>query len=252
MIAMLLPIACETDRIVYDGPYFVRFSDVSMTLKESHTSVVKVEVHYSNPERNNGDVTINYIIGGSAREGIDYKINTTRGKVKIKNNEYTGFIEIQLFNNSNNILRTQDLTLTLVTAEFNGQLRIGQDLSQIGKTFTLTIQDDCILGGDYYGVVEEGDLPVENITITSLDCKEYTLSNWNIDPFSLLALDLTFIDNGDNTLTIPPQDESALPADSTTMDGFGIVDPVTRKINFTVRFADLKNQPTTSFILIPN
>lgn len=252
VIAMCLSVACETEKIIFDGPYFVRFTDVALTEKESHTPVIKVEVHYSNPKRTDGDVIINYIVGGSAREGVDYVINGTRGKVRIKSGEWFGYIEVKLINNANNILRSQDVTFTLITAEVGDQVQVGFGPSQIGKAYTLTIQDDCILGGDYYGVEDEGGVPVEDITITSLDCENYTLSNWNIDPYSILVTDLTFIDNGDNTLTIPPQEESSLPTEEATIDGFGVVDPVTRRITFTVRFVDVENQPTLSFILIPN
>jgi hypothetical protein len=251
VIAMCLPLACETEKKIFEGPYFVRFTDVSVVEKESHSSVLEVQVHNGGPAPK-GDLTIDYTIAGSAREGIDYVIKGVRGKVKIKSGEYFGNIEIQLINNSNNILRSQDIVLSLQSIENNNELLVGQGPSDIGKTCTITIQDDCILGGDYYGVIEEGDAPVEGITISSLDCEEYTLSNWEIDPYSLTERDLTFIDNGDNTLTIPPQEETTLNPDSATIDGFGVVDPVTRKISFTVRLADYKAQPEFSFQLIPN
>jgi hypothetical protein len=248
LVFMICLYACEIDKKVFEGPYFVRFTDATLVEKESHTPVVKIEVHNSGPAK--GEVTINYLVGGSAREGIDYVINGTKGKVRIPAGEYFGYIEVQLINNSNNILRSQDVQFTLISND--ADLNVGQGLSQIGRTFTLTIQDDCILGGDYYGLVEDDDVPVGGITITSLDCTEYTLSNWDIDPYSLTTRDLQFIDNGDNTLTIPPQQDDTLDPDSATIDGSGQVDPVTGKISFTVRLADLKAQPEFTFQLIRN
>jgi hypothetical protein len=253
VIAMSLIVSCESEKLVFKGPYFVRFTDTALTLKESHIPVVKIQVHYSNPDRNDGDVNLTYVVSGSAREGIDYVINGTRGKIKIKSGDYFGYIEVQLINNSNNILSSQDVTFSLVTAEKGDQVFIGQGVSQLGKDFTLTIQDDCILGGDYYGLNDDGSAPVDNINISSLNCEQYTLSNYDIDPFSITEHELSFIDNGDNTLTIPPQQDELLDADSATIDGFGIVDPVTRKLHFTVRFPGYagKRDPV-SFQLIPD
>lgn len=254
LAVMAFTVACETEKIIFEGPYFVRFTEATITERESHIPVMKVEVHNAGeaPKR---DITINYTIAGSAREGIDYVIQGTRGKVKIKSGAYFGYIDLQLINNSNNILRSQDVILTLQTVDDNEEkLRIGQDVTQIGKTCTVTIQDDCILGGDYYGLETPTSVPVEDITITSLDCKNYTLSNWDVG-FSSLSItqrDLTFIDNGDNTLTIPKQKDDTLDPDFANIDGFGSVDPATRKITFTVRLVDEDDQPTFSFELTPN
>lgn len=248
---MLMSMACENEKKIFAGPYFVRFTDTVLTEKESHSAVIKVQVHTGGPAPKE-DVTINYSIGGTAREGTDYNIVGTRGKVKIKSGEYFGTIDIQLINNSNNILRSQDVILNLMTIENDSDLQVGQGPSQIGKQFTLTIQDDCILGGDYYGIADDTAVPTDDITITSLDCEEYTLSNWNIAPIVLTTRDLTFIDNGDNTLTIPPQQEETFDPDSALIDGFGTVNPVTRELSFTVREAARKNQPTHTFKLIPD
>ncbi len=246
---MLMSVACENERKLFEGPYFVRFTDLTLTQKESHSTPIEIEVHNGGPAPKS-DVVINYTISGSAREGIDYVINGTRGKVKIKSGEYFGTIEVQLINNSNNILRSQDIVFTLQTIDDDADLQVGQGVSGIGKTFTLTIQDDCILGGEYYGLREGSDVQIEDITITSLDCEEYTLSNWNLAAISLSTRDLTFIDNGDNTLTIPPQKEETFDPDSALIDGYGVVNPVTRQINFTVRLAGFKAQPLYSFQLI--
>jgi hypothetical protein len=191
-------------------------------------------------------------VGGNAREGVDYRILGERGKVVIKKGEYFGNIQIQLINNSNNILRSQDIVFILRNAD-QDDLEVGQGQSAIGNKFTFTIFDDCILGGNYLGSRSAFAIPVEGITITSEDCEHYVLSNWNIDIFNTpFDMDLTFIDKGDNTLIIPLQEEDALPSSLATIKGTGIVNPVTREINMTVQLVDFQGQPEVSFTLIPD
>ncbi|MNC96078.1 hypothetical protein D3C83_133560 [compost metagenome] len=64
-------------------------------------------------------------------------------------------------------------------------------------------------------------------------------------------MDLTFIDNGDNTLTIPDQEEEALDEEIATIRGSGVVDPVTREILIKVIFIDVENKPEFSFVYKP-
>lgn len=248
-----LTTACETEKIIFDGPYFIRFTDSSITEKESHSPVIKVEVHNAGPAPAT-DVFINYTIAGSAREGFDYTINGTRGRVKIESGELFGYIELKLINNSNNILRSQDVVFTLQTIENNdAKRRVGQGVSQIGQICTVTIQDDCILGGDYYGLKSKSSVPIDDVTISSIDCENYVLSNWDIEVTDFPSVrSLNFTDNGDNTLTIPPQNDETLPEDEDAIDGFGVVNPVTRVITFTIRRVELDGQPTSTFELIPD
>jgi len=244
-------VGCETELKVFEGPYFVRFSETLLTTKESFSKPIPIEVHHAGPAPKD-DVTITYAISGSAREGIDYVITGTRGKVEIESGEYFGTINVQLINNSNNILRSQDIVFTLLTIDTKG-LQIGQGTSAIGNTFTLTIQDDCILGGNYYGIQNASDVPITDITVTSTNCEEYVLSNWDIYVFNFNDVrDLVFIDNGDNTLTIPPQEESTLATEQATIDGTGIVDPATRVLTFKIRLVDFEDQPTVTIKLIPD
>jgi hypothetical protein len=245
-------VGCETEPIIFEGPYFVRFTETALTTKESFSKVIPIEVHSAGPYPKS-DMTITYSISGTAREGIDYIINGPKGKVEIQSGEYVANINLELINNSNNILRSQDIVLTLLTVDHKG-IQIGQGVSGIGNKFTLTIQDDCILGGTYYGIVNPTDIPITDITVSSTDCETYLLSNWNIDLFQFSdALDLRFIDNGDNTLTIPPQEQSDLPPEVATIDGFGVVDPSTRVLTFTVRLVDIEDdQNTATFKLIPD
>ena len=251
VIFSLLIFGCETDRLVFTGPYHVRFSDAALSEKESFSKPVEIEVHYVGPEVTD-DLEILYTISGSAREGVDYEFITPRGIVVIEEGEHFGSIQIRLINNSNNILRTQDIVLTLQSLN-DPSLEIGQGESAIGKVFTLTIADDCILGGNYIGVRNAVTVPIEGITITSQDCEEYTLSNWDIHVFDFIdERDLIFIDNGDNTITIPEQEESTLNEEQATIRGTGSVDPVTREITMIITLVDFENQPQATFTLRPD
>jgi hypothetical protein len=247
----LLVFSCETERILFKGPYFVGFTESTAFSRESESKPIQLEVRLAGPALNE-DLTINYLISGNAREGIDYVIAGTRGRIVIPKGKYVGYITIQLLNNSNNILRSQNIIFTLTSSE-NNTLQIGQGESAIGKSFTFTIIDDCILGGNYKGTRSIFSIPTENISITSEDCEHYTLSNWNIDFFnSPFDFPLTFIDKGDNTLIIPSQEQGNFPQDLATITGTGVVDPITREINMTIKLVDFEGQPEASFTLLPD
>ena len=227
VILFIATIGCETDRILFEGPYFVRFTNTTLTTKESVSTPIKIEVHLAGPAQSQ-DITVNYKVTGDARAGIDYTIVSDVNKVTIKKGEYFGYITVQLINNANNILRSQNLVFTLLTIT-PAEIQVGQGPSQIGNSFTMTISDDCILGGTYSGIKNVFDIPVKGITITSTDCENYTLSNWNINLFSPpYDYSLVFVDNGDNTLTIPTQNTDI------NMKGKGIIDPLTKKIVLTI------------------
>lgn len=248
--ALLLLAGCETDRIIFTGPYHVRFTEATGFERESHSGVIEIEVHNVGPAIDE-DVTLGYTIGGDAREDVDYVILDERKKIKIAAGEYFGYIRIKLINNANNILRSQNIVFTLQTTNRDG-LEIGQGTSAIGRTYTFTIFDDCILGGTYTGRRTATSTAYEDLTVTSQDCETYTLSNWNIDVFSSSQeMDLTFVDNGDNTLTIQDQEESNLPDDQATIRGTGVVDPVTRQIIMKITLVDFEDSPEVSFTLTP-
>jgi hypothetical protein len=251
LLAITLILGCQTDQLIFKGPYFVRFTGTSLSQKESYSKPISIEVHNGGPALDN-DITIAYTIGGNAREGVNYTILAPRGLVTIKKGGFFGNIQVQLINNANNILRSQDIVFTLVTVS-TSERQVGQDASGIGKTFTFTILDDCILGGNYIGQKDAISVPVNNITITSQDCEQYTLSNWYMGFFNFTETrHLNFVDNGDNTLTIPDQKESTLPANLASIRGSGIVDPITRKIVMMITLADFQNQPVVSFTLTPD
>jgi hypothetical protein len=250
IFGIVLLTGCETDRIVFEGPDYVRFSETADSRKESFSKVIQIPVHLAGPARDE-DVTVQYTIKGNARPGIDYVILGEEGHVTIEAGEHFGYIDLQLINNSNNIIRSQDIIFTLLSS--NSDLRIGQGDSQIGKQFTFTIFDDCILGGNYKGRISAFSIPTEGITITSEDCETYRLSNWNVGIFNTpFEMDLTFTDNADNTLTIPSQEEDVLPEELATIKGIGTVDPVTRVITMTIILVDFEGAPEITFTLLPD
>jgi hypothetical protein len=241
--------SCETERIIFTGPYFVRFSESAMSVKESFSKTISIEVQRASPQADD-DVTVSYKLSGSARLGIDYTIVGESGKILIKEGEYAGSVQVKLINNSNNIIRSQDVVFTLESVT-GTDLQIGQGESAIGGVYTLTIIDDCILGGTYIG--QRGSAQFSDISITSTDCENYILSNWNINVFnSSTEMDLKFIDNGDNTLTIPEQEEENLDNTQATIQGTGVVDPLTRKIILTITLVDFTNQPQVTIAYIPD
>ncbi|MBX2916465.1 MAG: hypothetical protein KF856_14440 [Cyclobacteriaceae bacterium] len=251
LIAAVLLQGCETEPILFKGPYHVRFTNATETQRESFSKTIKLEVHLAAPAREQ-DITVQYSIGGSARENVDYRIMGTRGSLTIPKGQYFGYLELQLINNANNILRSQDVVFT-ITAVSDNELAVGQGLAGIGKSFTYTILDDCVLGGFYYGTRGTFTIPVRDITITSSDCENYRLSNWNIDIFDFSdPLSLQFTDNFDNTITIPEQEQPDFPPTLATIRGTGIVNPISRQITFTVVLVDFTGQPTITFNLFPD
>jgi hypothetical protein len=251
VVALLFAVSCETEKILFDGPYFVRFTETTDFARESHSKPINIEVHQAGTAPAE-DIRVNYTISGNAREGVDYKILGERGVVTIPAGAYVGNIQLQLINNSNNILRSQDIILTLKSTS-DSDVKVGQGESAIGQKMTFTIFDDCILSGDYLGKRGAFSVPVDDITITSSDCEKYLLSNWNIGIFSSpFDFNLNFIDNGDNTLTIPDQESDNLPTSIATINGSGVVNPVTREITMTVRLVDFENSPTVTFTLTPD
>ncbi len=234
--------ACEQTDVnrTFEGPYFVRFTDTTLTYKESYSKPITVAIHNTGPQLSQ-PITVNYTISGTAREGKEYTIVGTKGTVVIPANKSTGAISVKLINNANNILDSRTLTFTLTSVQPSSlQIGFGKD-NNIGKSLTMTIQDDCLLGGSYTGTQKYGNqtAAVADIPVTSTDCKQYTLGNWNISiPF--LSYDavkptLTFIDNGDNSLTVPSQSNLQL-GSTDLISGSGAWNPRDRSITLNLRF----------------
>lgn len=234
--------ACEKQDLdrTFEGPYFVRFTDTTLTYKESYSKPIAIQVHNVGPILSQA-ITINYTISGTAREGKDYTIVGTKGTVVIPANKSTGAISLQLINNANNILESQSLTFTLTSVQPTSlQVGFGQN-NIVGKQLTFTIQDDCLFGGTYTGTSQVGKqtYTVPNIDITSVDCKNYTISNWNIGipffSFDAIKPTLNFIDKGDNSLTVSSQTNPEL-GSTDTIEGTGAWNPTNRKITLNLKF----------------
>ena len=231
---------CETEKLIFKGPYHVRFTEESASELESFNDEIELSVHLVGPQRNE-NIEISYSITGDAREGIDFEILANRGVVRIPANSSFGYIRMRLINNANNILESQDIVFTLEGVS-PVDLAIGQGESEIGRKSTFTIIDDCILGGYYTGFGPTGSAPIADIRITSADCREYLLSNWdiNLPIFNFSSeRDLIFNDNYDNTITIPEQEEQTLVEEQATIRGSGIVNPLTGQITLTIEFVDV-------------
>lgn len=247
---VLIVFGCETEPITYQDKPHVRFTESAMTQRESYSQVISIPVHIVGPV-SSSDVVVRYRVSGNAREGVDYIILGDERQITIPAGKYFGEIQIQLINNANNIIRSQDIIFELEFTN-DSEYGVGQLGGPIGKKFVFTIFDDCILGGDYYGQLSGFSIPTEGIKITSEDCENYILSDWDISIFDTpFPMDLNFIDNGDNTLTIPEQEEDLLPSDQATIKGSGTVDPVTREIEMTVILLDYEGEPAITFTLKP-
>lgn len=246
ILMTLILSGCEYEGVTFEGPYHVRFTEESSTELESYTDPISIQVHLAGPQRKE-PIIIRYGVSGDAIEGKDYEILGNRGELRIPPNESFANINLQLINNSNNILSSQDIVFTLESVEPN-DLHVGfGDISPIGKEYVFTIYDDCILGGTYTGQETGNSEFYQGIRITSSDCITYRLSNWDLglDIFQFSSeRDLTFRDNGDNTLTIPEQEEETIVPEQATIRGSGYVSPINGEITLQVEFVDVEGNPT--------
>ncbi|MDJ1503326.1 hypothetical protein [Xanthocytophaga agilis] len=211
--------SCEADKITFQGPYHIRFTDTVATIKESYPQVIKVQIHNVGPQLDEA-VTVKYLIGGTAREGIDYTILGTKGTVVIPANQSFGEIQLRLINNANDRLESQTVIFTLTDVSPTSLIVGFGKNNNIGRRMTYTIEDDCILGGYYIGTRKIGSstITVPNVQVTSADCNEFLLSNWNIGlanrtDFDIFSFDadhptLRLIDKKDNSIEIPAQNNS--------------------------------------------
>lgn len=256
VLAMVALASCEEQKILFEGPDFVRFTDTTLAYKESLGAPVTVSVHVVGKPLTQA-LTVNYTVGGTAREGRDYTIEGTKGVVVIPAGKLFGTIQVNLVNNANNILESQDIVFTLTGTSANTDLQLGFGKNnKIGKTLTLTIQDDCLLSGFYTGSrrTNAGTAKAENIEISSLNCKTYNVANWNIGGlfnFNATKAQVSFIDNGDNTLTIPPQVSADLGAPYDTLRGTGLWNPQTKAITLNIKVKVPYTETRDTVITIP-
>jgi len=259
---------CEEQQIIYSGPTFVRFTDTALVFKEYYPKVIKIKVHNGATPLEES-INVSYTIGGTAREGKDYRIEGTKGTVIIPPRQSVGEISLVLLNNSNNILESSTIEFNLTGAKPSEKVTVGLGDGGLGKKMLLTIRDACIMEGTF-----TGQLPVNatqvfqrpDIDIISSDCKRYTVTNINV---GLLGFDqffnwdspvgftaekptLDFIDNGNNTLTIPRQVIPELAAGYDTLSGTGSWNPLTRRVTLNIRWKIYKlSNRRDSTVIVP-
>ncbi len=254
ILLTLLVTACEQDPIIFNGPFFVRFTEQAASAPESELEIIEIPVHYAGPTPES-NIEVFYSVSGDAREGVDYIFVSEKGRAVIRRGTNSAMIEIELINNANNILESSDIELTIDNVS-PADIAIGQGESQIGNTSTFTILDECILSGSYTGTGAPGTSPVSNLTVSSFDCREYQLSNWDINIEELGSFPrertLTFTDNFDNTITIPEQEESTLDSELATIRGNGSINPFDNVITLNIELVDFEDSPVVTIRLIPN
>ncbi len=246
-------LSCEEQRIEFEGPDYVRFTDTTLVFKESHSLMVPVRVHLVGKPRTE-PITVSYSVSGTAIEGRDYTIEGPDRTVTIPANSFFGTIPVNFINNSNNILRTQEIIFSLRAVsggDDNAAIQTGTGKNNLlGSSLRLTIQDDCLFGGFYTGKRAGYTGQVKDVEITSTNCTDYLLSNWNIGILSFNAdrLTLQFTDNGDNSITIPSQFNGFL---GDTLMGNGAWDPRTRDIVLNVMIKTETEAGKDTLITIP-
>ena len=254
LLLTFLMIGCEQDPIIFNGPFFFFFSNEAASAPESELAIIEIPVHYAGPTPES-NIEVFYTVGGDAREGIDYIFVSEKGRAVIRRSTHSAVIEIELINNANNILESSDIELTIDRVSPD-DIAIGQGDSQIGIQSTFTILDECILSGSYTGTGAQGTSPVTNLTVSSFDCREYQLSNWDINIEELgnfpRERNLTFTDNFDNTITIPEQEESTLDSDLATIRGNGSINPFDNVITLNIELVDFEDSPVVTIRLIPD
>lgn len=248
---VFLLLGCKDNKIYFEGPYFVRFTEESGSEKESYSEVIPISAHLVGPQIDE-NITIQYSISGSARYGKDFEILGTPGEVIIPRNESFGYIQLKLINNSNNILESQEIIFTITSVDPSSyEIGYGPGV-RIGEKMSFTIYDDCILGGSYSAQNDESSAVYEGIHFTSADCITYRVENWDINVFQYPSVrDLIFTDNGDNTLEIPLQKDDTLPPELATIKGTGFVNPVTREVTLNIQLLDFENSPEVSIKYTP-
>lgn len=242
---------CEEERITYQGSNFVVFNDTALSFKESYSKAIKIKVHNGGAVLNES-INISYTVGGTAREGRDYRIEGTKGTVIIPVGQSFGEITLYLLNNANNILESSTIEFALTAVKPADKVQVGFGKGGMGNKMVFTIRDACLMDGLY-----TGQLPVNatqsyqlaDIEISSTDCKRYTISNINVGlvgfqqffnweapvGFQAEKPTLDFIDNGNNTLTIPQQVIPQFASGYDTLSGTGVWNPVNKRISLNIK-----------------
>lgn len=260
-------VSCEEERITYNGPAFIRFNDSTLSEKESVSKAIKIKIHNGGKVLEES-INVSYTIGGTAREGRDYRIEGTKGTVIIPPRQSFGEITIYLLNNANNIIESSTIEFNLTAAKPADKVQVGFGKSGLGNKMIFTIRDACIMDGIYTGLLPVNatqSFQLADIEISSADCKRYTVSNINVGllgfpqffnwdspvGFEAERPTIDFIDNGNNTLTIPQQLVPQFGTGYDTVSGTGVFNPVNKRItlNIKMKIYKLSNRKDSTVIV---
>jgi hypothetical protein len=142
--AMFSMFSCEVeeDEYYFKGKNFVAFNQESYSVFENGDEPLLITIGASIGNGVKEDVTIEYTVGGTAVEGVDYNLNSPL-TVTIPAGENNATIEIEPINNAQfDLPRTIELTITSVS---DPNLTIGinsKDKLQSSVSVSL-VNDDC-------------------------------------------------------------------------------------------------------------
>lgn len=140
----------EAEQTIFEGPYFVRFTERETFVKENFhdpfnqnfNEPIEIDLHIAAPAQRN-TTTIRYEVSGTAVENVDYVIPGGENKrLLIPAGQFTSSIPIRIINNRAN---DGDKTIIFTITEVNNDLEIGFGANGInGRSHTVTItEDDC-------------------------------------------------------------------------------------------------------------
>lgn len=152
IVSIALGVSCDsTNEIIFEGPYHARFTETESEIMENYkdpfdrnfNEPVSIQLHLAAPVQNNTTV-IEYSVGGSAEENIDYVLDGGDNKrVLISVGEHIGEI---LYFPINNREQTGDKTIEFSIISVNNELEAGFGETGInGRFHTVTIKDDDCL-----------------------------------------------------------------------------------------------------------
>lgn len=135
VLVVVVAVACEEKQTIFDGPYYVRFTNTSASIAENATSNSTIRLHAASPKRGS-EIEVKLSVQGGT-EGVDFDFVQGGTTLTIPAGEYfTQFVIAPIDNDINDGAKTIRFTIESVS----GGLDAGFGL--VGKTFTYSITDD--------------------------------------------------------------------------------------------------------------
>ncbi|MDW7694100.1 hypothetical protein R9C00_05040 [Flammeovirgaceae bacterium SG7u.111] len=149
---LALASGCEdSERILFEGPYHVRFTELSGAVVENNNypttlnrnESIEVKVHIASPLLN-ADTEVSFDLFGDAVENVDYRLlNATDKKIVIPAGESEAIIQFVPINNRKT---DGDREIVFTINGVNNGLEIGRSGGGIiGRSTSYTISDDDCL-----------------------------------------------------------------------------------------------------------